>query len=98
MTLETDADRLGYLEAFGVCIRTDRGEFWAIFDDEGTEIDVDGVRVRSTSPQITARACDLERLGLNSRGARLSRGDVNYTVRELAPDGTGMTAVILDEE
>ena len=95
---ETDADRLAYLEAFGVCFLADGGEMLAIFDDEGSQIDIDGVRMNSTSPQATCRTCDVTRLSLGTRGARLWTSTQQFTVREHQPDGTGKSVLILDKD
>ncbi len=95
--METDTDRLAYMETFGETIRTNRGDFLAIFDNEGAEIEIDNARVRSTAPQITARSYDLTRCEIDKRGALLDICGAAYAVRELVPDGTGITVVILDE-
>lgn len=93
MTLETDADRLGYLEAFGVCIDTDRGRLWAIFDDayvSDLDDDIDG-----TGPRLSAcRSCDIERLSIR-KDSVITVGDRSYRVDRVEPDGTGMSVVIL---
>lgn len=62
--METDADRLYSIQdAGGLCVRSPNGEFWAIFDDNQTEvIGAPGVNVRQLA--LTCRLSDVSRLAV----------------------------------
>lgn len=96
MRAESEADRLEYLRAFGLCIQTDRGTLQAIFDREGQATAIGDMEVTTTSPTAMARTSDVVRMGLK-RGDHLTIESVAFVARELRHDGTGMTLIVLDE-
>lgn len=95
--LESEADRLGMLKAVGG-EEFDTGQptrLWAVFDIPA--IDREGlIPVKSRRPELSCRDSDVEAHSLvkGSSLVRVSTG-VQYLVRELEPDGTGMTVIRL---
>lgn len=93
-----ESTELAILKANGALLfQTEMGSLWAVFDDTGVRANFSDAAVNSTSPQLTCRSCDVERLQLNVQGAAVSRETRAFEVRELIPDGTGSTVLILDE-
>lgn len=105
MPVETDADRLQFLDtdAFGVeatykpvtggAASTIKG----IFDAASTAIEVGlEVSISSTSPQFHCRTSDLTNGG-KQRDTFVIAG-VTYKAKDVQPDGTGMTMVMLERQ
>jgi len=90
--LESDEDRLELLEELGESLSLDGRELFGIFDVEYLE-DLEGPGIASSAPMVTCRSSDVSHV---VQGAVLKRisGD-QYKVRELEPDGTGMTLLRL---
>lgn len=90
MTFETDADRLAILNGCGAEDVTLNGNtVRAIFDNAYAEtLDSAGTR-----PQLTCRTSDVSAITVGH--IAIVRGS-NYVVRNLIPDGTGMTVLDLE--
>jgi hypothetical protein len=95
--LESDADRLGMIRAVGEQFDTGHtSRLWMVFDETFLETDVNGFVVSNREPRGEARTSDVEAHELikDSRITRVSDGSV-WFVKDLEPDGTGMTLVRL---
>lgn len=91
---ESDDDRLAMIRALGgIEFIGPRGKFWAVFEQPAVALG--DLAVVTPAPQLTARTSDLERAAVVS-GGTVRRNSVSYLVRQLLPDGTGMTVVDLD--
>ena len=90
--IESDADRLTYLQAFGVVASTDRGELLGIFDRDYAAADDVEVRV----PMLECRTSDVARLKV-AKGTPVMIDGSAFTVRRAEPEGTGMTKLVLGE-
>lgn len=94
--LASDADRLDSLRALGaVCFATEAGPLLGLFTRESVPIDIDDAVLNDSSPQITCRTIDVQRLQLQ-RGARLTGTPGSFALRVHQPDGTGLSVLILD--
>jgi hypothetical protein len=90
--METDADRLAMIKSLGgLSVRIRGQDFFAIFDNEYA--DAFGM-VEGSSPAITSRTTDVERLAI-------AKDDVidicgrQWRVKQHRHDGTGMTVTLL---
>lgn len=91
-----DAQRLMMLQALGsICVRSDRGQMQALFDNEAQPTAFENAEVIVTGPRLEARSCDVARLGLR-RGDVLTLQSRTFTVVHLMPDGHGFTIVGLE--
>lgn len=96
MPIESEADRLEYLRAFGLCIQTDRGTLQGIFDREGQPTTLGDATIIAEGPQAIVRTADVVRLGLQ-RGDGMVIDGRGYRSVEIRRDGTGMTTLRLEE-
>lgn len=95
--IESDADRLALIQAVGEQFDTGKPtRMWAIFDEAYLESDLDRFTVKNRRAEITCRESDVELHGLvkGSPIERVANGS-KYSVKELAPDGTGLTVISL---
>lgn len=105
MGVETAADRAVFLSAagFGTAVTYRPAgnlsltmQILGIFDAAHLSVDVgSGVPVSSTNPILTCRSADLTNGG--KEGDRLTIDGVDYLVRDVQPDGTGMTVLELEK-
>jgi hypothetical protein len=97
--LENDADRLASIRGLGgQLVRSAMGNFEAIFDAPGSISNFDDTHVDSTSPTLTARTCDVSRLGPNPRGVTVTVTEGSYIVREhQRGSAPGWSVLVLDE-
>jgi len=67
-----------------------------IFDNGYSEVDMGGqVAVASTDPQFTCATSDVSGA---AEGDALTVSSVDYTVRRVEPDGTGVTVLFLETD
>ena len=91
-----DATRLAMLQAAGsICVRSDRGEMQALFENEAQPAAFEDAAVIVTGPRLEARSSDVDRLELQ-RGDALTFQSRAFTVVHLMPDGHGFTIVGLE--
>ena len=93
--LETDADRLESIKALGgQLVRSQSGEFWAIFENEYRAITVGDLEVESRGPALTCRTSDIQSLA-KDEAFRVS--DADYRLRRREPDNPapGWTTLLL---
>jgi hypothetical protein len=105
MGVETDDDRALFLgvDEFGTAATyrpagnlSRRSTINGIFDAAHLSVDVtSGIPVSSSNPIFTCRTIDLTSGG--SEGDRLTIGGVDYLVRDVQSDGTGMTVLELEK-
>lgn len=105
MSIESAADRAVFLSAadFGIAATyrsaanlSIRSTINGIFDAAHLSVDVSsGVAVSSTNPIFTCRTTDLTSGG--TEGDRLTIDGIDYLVRDVQPDGTGMTVLELEK-
>lgn len=89
--IETDADRLALVRDLGEKVYIDNCAYYGVFENEYLE-DLDGPGVSSSSPMLTVRSSDVASV---VPGSTVIRDSVTYTVREVEPDGTGITLLRL---
>lgn len=90
---------------------TPSGDFSALLADFGVDATLNGSAVRGIFDNASASGLNNMMLGSNptftlatasvsssSRGKTLVVGAVSYTVREVKPDGTGMTLLELEAQ
>lgn len=100
MAVETDADRLVYLDDFGVDVQivglgSPSVTFKAIYDGPYQEIDTfESSGLQSVRPEIEARTSDVASL---TAGDSLLVGGVSWKFVRAEPDGTGMSVCILEK-
>lgn len=89
MSFETDADRLGILQAVGEQITFDGAQIWAVFRNAYIET----VEISGTRPTAECRTSDVASA---TSASVVVAGGVNYRVAVIQPDGTGMTLLVLE--
>lgn len=95
--LESDADRLAMLQAVGEAFDTGHGtDLVGIFDRIFDDSQLGNIRVTTGKPALQCRDTDVaaHELVKDSKLMRKSDGKV-YFVKDLQPDGTGMTVLML---
>lgn len=95
---------MAFREDFGLFFNTDEfavqatlavgGASFPVIFDRAYQAALGG-QISATNPQAVARDSDLQALDVVA-GTELSIDDVDYRVRDLQPDGTGTTALILE--
>lgn len=91
MPLESDADRLSYLQAFGEQITVNAQTLWAVPDNAY----IDALDIAAgTRPQAIVRTADVPSI---APGQTVVMQGTQYSVAEIQPDGTGMTTLILQK-
>jgi hypothetical protein len=89
--IESDADRLAAIKSLGgQLISHDSGSFVAIFENDFVSV-VEGM-VESRGPALTALSSDVKDL---PKDTVLTIGDVEYRIKRLEHDGSGMTVLLL---
>ena len=105
MTIETDADRLLFLDLDDFAVTATytpvtggaSTSVKGIFDAASAAIEVGlEVSISSTSPQFHCRTSDLTNGG-KQRDTFVISG-VTYKAKDVQPDGTGMTVVMLERQ
>jgi len=96
MAVETSQDRLTYLNDFGEDVIFGANTITAIFDNPHSDISAGGeVPFSMQECFIMARSSDVSSLG---QGSSVEiRGD-DYVVRDVQPDGTGITTIFLEAQ
>lgn len=97
--IETDADRLATIQAVGEQFDTGKPtRLWAIFDEAYLETDLDRFTVANREPMLQCRTSDVaaHELVKQSKVTRVADG-ASYAVKDLEPDGTGMTIIRLQK-
>lgn len=61
MAVESETDRLDYLETWGVCVRVDGHSVQAIFDSSSGRSDFEGIRVSTTGYSLRCLWSDVLR-------------------------------------
>jgi len=92
--IESEADRLAYLQALGEEWSTPAGKLWAIFDNEYAEASGE-VDVETRTPVLLCRESDAKAQSIG-KGTAVTRAGRQYVVRRLEPDGVGMMRLILE--
>jgi len=96
VTVESAADRASMLADFGVTATYSGGTFTAIFDNDYEAVEAGGgVPVAALNPRITCRTADVSTL---SDGDSLTIDSALYVIAYVMPDGTGVTAMILEAQ
>lgn len=100
MSIETDADRLILLNAFGEDVTVDpngsASPVRAVFDAGYLRIDGIGITpTSSVSPELTVRDSDITEV---TTGTTIAVKGVNYTVDDIQPDGNGMTVLKIKKD
>jgi len=94
--LESEADRLGYLQAAGERFRSSKGSFYGIWDSPSVDADGLLIPVKDRKPQIECRDSDVVAHELVKESPVTREADgTQWFCREFVPDGTGMTVVLL---
>ena len=99
MAVETAEDRAVFVNPaeFGVTATYGASSINGIFDSDyfaasvGAQVDIEGARLR-----FLCRTADLPSGG--THGDTIVIGAVTYKVREVHPDGTGMTELVIEKQ
>lgn len=95
MAVELAGDREILLADFGVTVSWTGTDFTAIFDNVYAAEDLGGsVSFAMTQPRLLCRTADVSGI---SEGTTVTVEAVNYYVRIIMPDGTGMTELALEK-
>lgn len=101
MGVESDADRLVFLDVdeFGTNAIVNGRQVRGIFFDGTEEVAAPfGGELIDNRPQLIARSADVDASGVNTdTDSSVTIGTTTYAVRELKPDGTGITVIELHE-
>jgi hypothetical protein len=95
--IESEADRLGYLQAVGEQFDTGKPtRMWAIFDRPTEDVLVAEITFAARRPVILCRTSDViaHELVKQSKITRVSEA-ASFFVKEIEDDGTGMTFIAL---
>lgn len=101
MAVETADDRLIMLADFGVSatftpVGGSASNITVIFDNNYEAVDTGGgVAFAMQQPRVTCRSSDVTGV---SEGATMVIESVNYIVRVVMPDGTGITELMLEAQ
>jgi len=96
MAVELAGDREILLADFGVTITWSGSEITGIFDNMYTAEDVGGsIAFAMTQPKLLCRTADINGM---AEGDVVVVEAVNYYVRIIMPDGTGMTELMLEKQ
>lgn len=98
MAVETADDRAIFfsVDDFGVAATYGGGTVNGIFDNEFFEADAGGsVMVAMQQPRFMCRTADIPTA---AEGDAIVINAVDYTIRVVQPDGTGITTLVLEED
>lgn len=98
MAVETADERAIFfsVDDFGVAATYAGGTVNGIFDNEFFEADAGGmVAVAIQQPRFLCRTADVSAA---AEGDAIVINSVDYTIRVVQPDGTGMTTLVLEED
>lgn len=92
MAVESDAERLEFLDTddFAETITVAGVDIVAVFFDAYAETE----RVEGTAPGALCRTSDITAA---SNGSTVVRGGTSYTIKNIQPDGEGMSFISLEE-
>lgn len=90
MALESTADRLAYMSAFGVPAVVNGVSIVAIFDNEYSEL----LNVSTSSPTLICVSSDIPNVDYGQTVV-VSSASFSGTVRVVMPDGNGITTLQL---
>lgn len=95
MAAETEADRLAFFNAddFGAVFIVGANSVAGVLDDQY----LDQLDTTGTTPVFTCRSSDVNAAGI-ARGTSGTINGVTYVVRNIKPDGTGMSDLILEDQ
>lgn len=95
MAIESEADRLAFFDVAddGVAASINAATIYGIFDDDHIEIG----DISTTGPQFLCRTSDATAASV-ARGNTITINSVSRTVRDIQPDGTGLTLLILEDQ
>lgn len=94
MSYESASDRLSLLQNLGEQVSVGGSPVYGILENQFVPIDFGGQEIESNYPVLTIRTSDASGV---SHGTAVVANGVNYTVRSIQPDGTGMTELVLEE-
>lgn len=100
--LESEADRLGYLEAFGTPFRTAAGTGLAVFDEPTEVVSLDDQQVNISAPQLSGSTAVFRAHGIERRGGLVEvEKDPGawspFKVEDVRHDRSGWTVLILGD-
>ena len=98
--LESHADRLAYLEAFGVCASCAAGSLKVLFDEPTVDVVFDDNQMNSSAPIASGPTSIFKAKAIDRANARLTveteDGPKDFIVREHRPDRSGWSVLVLD--
>lgn len=92
MSIESSADRQGYMDTFGTTCVVDGETITAIWDKPYLE----DLGVATAVPQIMCVTTDIPNIAYG-QSVVVSSASFTGTVREIHPDGVGLTILYLQE-
>ncbi len=90
MSIESPADRAAFMSVFGVSVSVSGITGLAIFDDPHSE----ALEVNSSSPMLTIVDADFPSIAYG-QAVVVSSASFSGTVRDVQPDGTGCSIILL---
>ena len=97
---ESDTDRLEYIKSLdGQEVQVTIGAnpvktIWAVFDDEFAVAADSFVGIESSGPELGVRDIDVPNIAHDDQ---FTIDGVDYLVKGIEPDGTGMSRIVLDK-
>ena len=81
---------------FSIAATYNSGTVRGIFDNQYSSVDAGGeVDFASSDPTVS---CETSDVSAAVEGETITISGTNYTIREVMPDGTGMTELVLEEQ
>jgi hypothetical protein len=96
--LISESTHLAMLRVVGAeLVRTDDGEFWAVFHNAYQGVSAGDLDVEESRPALTCRTCDVTRLSLRKDSVLHVRGKDWRVLRPEQSDDEAETVLILKE-
>jgi len=93
--LINDLDDFLNNEEFAVEVQIGERIIYGIFDDEYNAVNIQTGEIAQTEPQVIVKSSDIENLALDTE---IIINGIVYKVKEIQPDGTGLTTLILSKD
>lgn len=93
--LISDLDEFLNNEEFAVEMTIGSNTIYGIFDDEYNAVDLQTGQIAQTEPQIIVKTSDVSGISLDTE---VSINGTTYKIKEIQPDGTGLTTLILSKD
>lgn len=95
MSYESAQDRANLLQSLGEQVSVGGQSLYGILENEFTAVELAGQMIEGNYPVLSIRESDADSAGV-VHGTAVVAGGVNYTVRSVEADGTGMVDLVLE--